>query len=149
MKSIAIIPVATEQGSYVARIKWRPTCKAGFEITSPNDLQSQTEPASRLYQTHVRLSIQERLTDKTPPPQRCVLPRSNDWRHIHVYLHTRVSANRGQYVLQHQPAISRARARFSGANGRRGMSVWGKEDVAPALAPRQMFSSFLADTVFR
>lgn len=110
----------------MARIKWRPTCKAGFEITSPNDLQSQTELASWFYQAHIRLSIQERLTDKTSPPQRCVLPRSNDRRHIHVYLHTHVSTNQGQYVLQHEPAISRARARFGGANGTRGIVCLGK-----------------------
>lgn len=49
MKSIAIISVAAEQGNYVARLKGKATCKAGFEISSQNDLQSQTEPVSVRY----------------------------------------------------------------------------------------------------
>lgn len=49
MKSIAIMSAAAEQGDYVARVKWKPTCKAGFEITNPNDLESQTEPVSVRY----------------------------------------------------------------------------------------------------
>lgn len=97
-------------------------------------------------QTHDRLRIQERLVGKPSPSQRCILPRSNDRRHIHVYLHTHVSANRDQYVLQHSlvPALALA-AQMAGE----GMSVWGKEGAGPAIAPRQMFSSFLGDTELR
>lgn len=32
---------------------------------------------------------------------------------------------------------------------REALSVWEKEGVGPTLAPRQMFSSFLADAAFR
>lgn len=152
MKSIAILSVAAEQGNCVVRVKWKPPCEAGFEIISPTDLQSQTEPVSVCYHpipkhtTGYAFRKTLRKTGKPSPSQRCILPRSNDRRHIHVYLHTHVSANRDQYVLQHSlvPALALA-AQMAGG----GMSVWGKEGAGPAIAPRQMFSSLLGDTALR
>lgn len=71
MKSIAIISVAAEQGDYVARVKCKPTCSAGFEIPSPDALRSHTEPVSVRFQpipeTHGRLSARSRPTE--PPRQ--------------------------------------------------------------------------------
>lgn len=139
MKSIAIISVAAEQGDYVARVKCKPTCSAGFEIPSPDALRSHTEPVSVRFQpipeTHGRLSARSRPTEPPRQNKGAFLP-SPAARITHTCVGTRVFQQIRGRTCSRASRRSPERALALRAPTAGGGGAGGGAAPAPAPGPR-------------